>query len=169
MTRFESFEPLLFYTMILFLFVPPLLFFSQLFFCLCNQYYFQHWYYFCLWNRYNFLNCYYVGAHIIFCLRIEWWCMTTRSCRHKAIQRSRAQAIIAASSDVNPWWGRIVSAEVILCFCDGRRPAYSAVPKSGRMVSVRRSHRARTERVRKTPGVTWRLSKAREDGVHGVG
>ena len=34
------------------------------------------------------------------------------------------------------WWGRIVPAELSLPFCDGWRPAYSAVPKSGRMVSV---------------------------------
>ena len=46
------------------------------------------------------------------------------------------QAIVAASSNVNPWWGGILSAELSLPFCDGRRPAYSAVPKSGRMVSV---------------------------------
>ena len=56
-----------------------------------------------------------------------------------------------------------MSAEQSLTFCDGQSPAFSVVSKSGRMVSVRHSHRVRTH------GVMWSLSKAKKDGGRGVG
>ena len=46
---------------------------------------------------------------------------------------------------------------------------HGAYPKPERMVTVRRSQRARTEEVRSILRVMWSLSQAREDGVRGVG